>query len=443
VSKQQIAKSGASRKIVKPEAEVDTQRYQAFVNDLKSKIREARHRTALSVNRELVLLYWNIGREILGRQDREGWGAKIIDRLAKDLLGAFPEMKGLSARNLKYMRAFAEAWTDLDLVQQVASQLPWGHNMLILDSCGAPEERTWYARQTIEHGWSRNVLSHQIDSGLFSRQGKAATNFARTLPSSQSELAQQLIKDPYDFEFLPQSTKLLERDLHRGLVDNLCALILELGKGFAFVGSQYPLEVGNNDYYLDLLFYHLRLRAFIVLEIKVEEFKPEFAGKMSFYLSAVDDTLRHATDAPSIGIILCKGRDHVTVEYALRDTTKPMGVVEYRLARTLPTPFKNDLPTAEELSAGLSLMSLVQLRVQIERALHDFATRHGAGPTSQPGAGLTLQELKRQGLVPPNTDQVLDALRVLNEAIGGGRVAPEALEHAVTLGNEFLKDLEQ
>ena len=260
-----------------------------------------------------MLVYWGIGRDIVTRQESEGWGAKVIDRLAADLGRAFPEMTGLSARNLKYMRAFAEAWPDVEFVQQVVALLPWGHNLRLLDGVKAASERTWYARQAIENGWSRNVLVHQIESGLFERQGGALTNFSRTLPAEQSELAQQILKDPYNFDFLSLGPEILERDLERGLIEHLRALILELGKGFAFVGSQYHLEVAGQDYYLDLLFYHLRLRCFVVIELKIEDFKPEFAGKMNFYLSAVDDQLRHKDDKPTIGIILCKGRNEVVV----------------------------------------------------------------------------------------------------------------------------------
>ena len=263
--------------------------YGALLRELQERIRGARLRAALAVNQELVTLYWSIGADILARQRSEGWGAKVIDRLAEDLRRTFPEMTGLSARNLKYMRAFAEAYPDFGFVQQVVARLPWGHNVRLLEAVKDPAEREWYARQAIENGWSRNVLAHQIASGLYERQGRALTNFARTLPAERSELAQQIIKDPYSFDFLSLGPDMLERDLERGLIEHLRALILELGKGFAFVGSQYHLEIGGQDYYLDLLFYHLRLRCFVVIELKMEEFKPEFAGKMNFYLSAVDD----------------------------------------------------------------------------------------------------------------------------------------------------------
>jgi predicted nuclease of restriction endonuclease-like (RecB) superfamily len=306
--------------------------YTALLSELKERIRAARLRAAVAVNQELILLYWSIGSDILVRQATEGWGARVIDRLGEDLRRAFPEMTGLSGRNLKYMRAFAEAYPDQEIVQQVVARLPWGHNVRLVEAVKDPAERLWYARKAIEHGWSRNILVHQIESGLYHRQGKAITNFERTLPAPQSELARELVKDPYSFDFLALGPDMSERQLEHSLLDHLRSLILELGKGFAFVGSQYPLQVGGQDYYLDLLFYHLRLRCFVVLELKIEEFKPEFAGKMNFYLSAVDDQLRHETDGPSIGIILCKGKNAVVVEYALRDSAKPMGVAEYRLS---------------------------------------------------------------------------------------------------------------
>lgn len=417
------------------------QGYAELVTELKQRITEARLRAALSVNRELVLLYWGIGRDILSRQENEGWGTKVIDRLAVDLARAFPEMKGLSARNLKYMRAFAEAWPDLEFVQQVVALLPWGHNVRLLDAVKAAPERAWYARQAIEHGWSRNVLLHQIESSLFTRQGNALTNFTRTLPAAQSELAQQILKDPYSFDFLSLGPETLERDLERGLIEHLRALILELGKGFAFVGSQYHLEVAGQDYYLDLLFYHLRLRCFVVIELKIEDFKPEFAGKMNFYLSAVDDQLRHKDDQPTIGIILCKGRNEVVVEYSLRDTTKPMGVAQYKVSTSLPSRLQRDLPTIEELGREFPLMSVVKLRIEIERALRDYAAARGFGPTRAIGIGPMLQDLQRRGLAPPSTGVFVEALRVMNEASHGVDVDSDAAEHAVSIGTAFLAEL--
>ena len=327
--------------------------YDDFLHDLKERIRGAQVKAALAVNRELVTLYWSVGRDILAEQRQRGWGAKVIDRLAADLRLAFPEMKGFSPRNLKYMRALAEAYPDEQFVQQVVAQIPWGHNVRILDAVSEEAEREWYIRRTVEHGWSRSVLVHQIESGLYHRQGKALSNFERTLPVPQSELAGQLLKDPYTFDFLTLGADALERDLERGLLEHVRQFLLELGVGFAFVGSQYHLEVGGQDFYLDLLFYHLRLRCYVVIDLKIGEFQPEFAGKMNFYLSAVDEQLKHRDDQPSIGIILCKTKNRVIVEYALRDTNKPMGVSTYQLTESLPKQLKGNIPTVEELEAEL------------------------------------------------------------------------------------------
>ena len=430
------------RKGVQPTG-IDAQSYAAFVGDLKRKIAEARHRAGLSVNRELILLYWTIGRDILARQEREGWGAKVIERLAEDLGRAFPEMAGLSSRNLKYMRAFAEAWPEGEFVQQVVALLPWGHNVRLLDAVKAPEERAWYVRQAIEHGWSRNVLVHQIDSNLFARQGSALTNFSRTLPADQSELAQQILKDPYTFDFLSLGPEMLERDLERGLIEHLRSLILELGKGFAFVGSQYHIEVGGQDYYIDLLFYHLRLRCFVVIELKIEDFKPEFAGKMNFYLSAVDDNLRHKDDQPTIGIILCKGRNEVIVEYALRDANKPMGVAQYQLSPALPPQLQRDLPTVEEFAREFPLMSVVKLRIEIERALRDFMADNGFAPDRPISIGNMLRDLHQRGLSPSSTDRLLESLRVMNAASHGVDVDVESAQKAVEIGALFLVELKE
>jgi predicted nuclease of restriction endonuclease-like (RecB) superfamily len=245
--------------------------YRDLLAALKARIGDARLRASVSVNRELVLLYWEIGRDILARQAAEGWGTGVIERLARDLKRDFSDMTGLSPRNLKYMQAFAEAWPDREIVQQLVAQLPWGHNLRLLEAVKRPEERTWYARQAVEHGWSRAVLAHQIESRLFERTGKAPTNFSKTLPAPQSDLARELLKDPYDFEFLAVAGDISERELERGLLDDLRALLLELGMGFALVGSQSHLAVGDQDFYLNLPFYSLRRRCFVVIDLKVDE----------------------------------------------------------------------------------------------------------------------------------------------------------------------------
>ena len=327
--------------------------YPEFLADLKSRIQAAQLRASVAVNRELVLLYWQIGRDILERQQRESWGAKVIDRLATDLKREFPDMKGFSVRNLKYMRRFAEVWTEDEFVQQVAAQLPWFHNCVLLDKVVDGEKRIWYARAAIHHGWSRAVLVHQIESDLHRRQGKAITNFDRALPPPQSDLAQEVTKDPDNFDFLMLGEQAHERDLERGLLEHLRKFLLELGVGFAFVGSQYPLTVGGEEFRIDLLFYHLRLRCYVVIDLKTVPFQPEFAGKMNFYLSAVNSLLRHSDDQPSIGLILCKTKNQVIAEYALEDYSKPIGISEYRLAESLPDKLQGSLPTVEELESEL------------------------------------------------------------------------------------------
>ncbi len=325
--------------------------YAELLEALKARIRSAQVRAALSVNRELVLLYWQIGKDILERQRREGWGSKVIDRLARDLKREFPKMRGFSPRNLKYMRTFAEVYPNEEFVQEVLAQIPWYHNITLLEKVKDPHERLWYVQQTLQNGWSRNVLVLQIENGLYWRQGKAVTNFEATLPPAQSDLARSLIKDPYVFDFLSLGLEAQERDVQRELQNHLRDFLLELGKGFAFVGSQYRLEVGGEDFYIDLLFYQIRLRCYVVIDLKVGKFRPEYAGKMSFYLSAVDNLLRGPADRPSIGLILCRDKNRVVTEYTLRDLHKPMGVATYRVGQALPAELQQTLPTPEELEA--------------------------------------------------------------------------------------------
>ena len=330
-----------------------TQNYTALLASIKERIQSAQVRASLAVNNELVLLYWGIGNEITRRQKEEGWGTKVIDTLARDLKRSFPDMQGFSLRNLKYMKAFAEAWPEEAIVQAPLAQITWYHNITLIHKVKNAEERLWYAAQAIQNGWSRNVLVIQIEAGLFRRQGKALTNFQRTLPAPQSDLAQQLLKDPYNFDFLTLSVDAHERDLERGLLAHLRSFLLELGVGFSFVGSQYPLEVAGEDYRIDLLFYHLKLRCFVVIDLKGGAFKPEYTGKMNFYLAAVDDLLKHPSDQPSIGLILCKSKKELVVEYALRNTTTPMGIAEFQYLEKLPEELKGSLPTIDEIEAEL------------------------------------------------------------------------------------------
>jgi predicted nuclease of restriction endonuclease-like (RecB) superfamily len=327
--------------------------YPNLLKTLKQRIRAAQVRAALSINAELTQLYWEIGREILARQQEQGWGAKVIDQLAKDLTRTFPDMTGLSARNLKYMRSFAEAYPNAQIVQQVVAQIPWGHNVRLLETVKDTQERLWYAQQTIHYGWSRNVMVHHIESGLYHRQGTAIANFERTLPDPQSELAQQILKEPYSFEFLDLHKEAVERDLERLLVNHIRDFLMELGVGFAFLGSQYPLLVGDREYRIDLLFYHVQLHCYVVIDLKMVEFEPEFSGKMGFYIAAVDNLLRRQGDAPTIGIILCKSKDKTVVEYALQHSQKPIGVATYRLKDALPTPIQESLPSIATLQQEL------------------------------------------------------------------------------------------
>jgi predicted nuclease of restriction endonuclease-like (RecB) superfamily len=333
--------------------------YEALLRDLKDRIRMAQVRAALAVNRELVLLYWQIGREILIRQQQQGWGSKVIDKLAKDLQREFPDMKGFSPRNLKYMRAFAETYPTEIIVQEVLAQITWYHNVALMEKLKAQDQRLWYAQQTVAHGWSRNILVYQIESQLYQRQGGAITNFDRALPKPQSDLAQQLIKDPYHFDFLNLGATAQERDLEAALVNHIREFLLELGVGFAFVGSQYHLAVGGEDFYIDLLFYHLRLRCYVVIDLKMTEFKPEYSGKMNFYVSAVDDLLRHPDDQPTIGIVLCKSKNKAVAEYALRDVHKPIGVATHQWGDTVPEVLRVNLPTVEQLEMQLTTVNIV------------------------------------------------------------------------------------
>lgn len=304
--------------------------YTDFLADIKSRIQTAQVQAALAVSRELLELYWSIGREIAARQAAHGWGDSILLTLAKDLQAELPGVSGFSRTNIYRMRAFYLAYCGQgENVPQAVGQIPWGHNISLVEKLKSSVERDWYAHAAVEHGWSRSILEMQIEGRLYERQGQAQTNFSRTLPPPQSDLAQQVLKDPYNFDFLMLSDKAHEREIERGLLEQIRKFLLELGAGFAFVGSQYQLEVDGQDYYLDLLFYHLKLRCYVVIDLKAAAFQPEFVGKMNFYLAAVDDTLRHETDAPSIGLLLCRKKQALTVEYALRNVSTPIGVAEF------------------------------------------------------------------------------------------------------------------
>lgn len=327
--------------------------YAEWLADLKARIHGAQQRAALAVNRELVLLYWQIGRDILGRQAAQGWGAKVIERLAQDLRAAFPDMKGFSRANLLYMRAFAEAWPDGANVQQAVGHLPWGHNLVLLSKLKDSAQRLAYAQRALHHGWSRNVLTHHIESRLLDREGRAQTNFALNLPAPESDLAQAALKDPYLFDFLGVAAEADERSIEDALVRHVSRFLLELGAGFAFVGRQVHLEVGGDDFYIDLLFYHLKLHCYVVVELKAGAFKPEHAGQLGFYLSAVDAQVKAPQDGPTIGLLLCKTKNRVVAEYALRDNHKPIGVAEYQLIESLPAELQTSLPSIEQIEREL------------------------------------------------------------------------------------------
>lgn len=330
--------------------------YAETLSAIKRRIQQERLRVVLAANSAMILLYWDIGRMILDRQQREGWGARVIDRLAEDLREGYPDMKGFSARNLLFMRSFAEACPDAEKVKQLVSQLPWGHVIRLLQRVKETEVREWYIRESIEHGWSRSILELQIDGRAHERHGKALTNFKATLPPADSDMAAQVFKDPYLFDFLGTADPRREREVEQALVDHIQRFLLELGSGFAFIGRQVHLEFASRDCYLDLLFYHLKLRCYVVIELKAVPFDPAFIGQINVYLSAVDDLLRHPDDKPTIGLLLCRSKDRIVVEYALRDLKKPIGVAgwETTIVEKLPDNLKGSLPTVEELEAELS-----------------------------------------------------------------------------------------
>lgn len=327
---------------------MNTPEYISIVENIKHEITAAQYRAAVHVNADLLLLYHSIGCII---NDHKSWGNKFIDNLATDIKMSFPESKGYSVRNLKYMAKFAEAYPDREFVQQVVAQIPWGHNIILMDKVSNPDERVWYIQKAIENSWSRNVLVHQIESGLYKRQVSAekVSNFEHRLPSPQNELAVQTMKDPYVFDFIPFREDMLERDIEQALVRDITKLLLELGTGFAFVGNQYHLNVGGDDFYIDLLFYNLNLRCYVVIELKTGDFKPEYAGQLNFYLSAVDGILKKEHDNPSIGLLLCKSKNNLVAEYSLKDISKPIGVSEYKVTSNLPDDLEDQLPSIEDI----------------------------------------------------------------------------------------------
>ena len=326
------------------------QSYSNLIESLKKEIHTARIKAHLAVNKELIQLYWKIGRRILEEQASQGWGAKVIETISTDLRKEFPEIKGLSYQNISYMRQFSSEYSHDEILQQLVGEIPWGHNIAIFSKVKNHDQRLWYIQQTIEHGWSRNVLVHQIESGLYERQGKAVTNFKAALPSPQSDLAHQLVKSSYNLEFLDIEGEIAERRLEEGLVRQIRDFLLELGSGFAFVGNQYHLELEGDDYYIDLLFYHLKLKCYVVIELKTGKFKPEYAGKLNFYLNLIDRKVKDASDNPTIGLILCKHQKGITVEHTFEGMIKPMGVSEYKVVKDLEEKLAQ-LPAEKEDAA--------------------------------------------------------------------------------------------
>lgn len=322
----------------------ELQGYREFLKDLKQRIKSAQIKAVTAVNQELLLLYWQIGRAITERQSKLGWGAGVINRLSEDLKAAFPGQEGFSPRNLRNMKKFADVWPDETIWQTPSAKLPWSHNLVLIEKLPDMDQRLWYAQKAIEHGWSVVVLEHKIASSLIARQGKAPTNFDKTLVQPQSDLAHQLLKDPYSFDFLMLTDDAKERELELALVANLRDFLLELGAGFAFVGRQHHLEVAGDDFYTDLLFYHVKLHCYVVIDLKTTAFRPEYAGKMQFYVAVIDDKLRNKDkDEPTIGLILCRSKKNEIVEYALSKTTAPIGVSAY----ILPDSIKEILAVEE------------------------------------------------------------------------------------------------
>ncbi|MCI6434075.1 MAG: PDDEXK nuclease domain-containing protein [Clostridiales bacterium] len=332
---------------------INSGEYFETIEQIKQEIRAAQYKAALQVNRELILLYHSIGTVI---NEHKTWGNKFVDSLAKDIKLSFPNATGFSVRNLKYMAKFARAYPDLEFVQMVSAQIPWSHNIAILEKVKEPKQRAWYIQKTIENGWSHNVLIHQIESGLYQRQVTTdkISNFEQRLSAPQSELAVQTMKDPYIFDFIPFREDMVERDIERALVQDVTKLLLELGTGFAFLGNQYHLNVGGDDFYIDLLFYNLNLRCYVVIELKTGEFRPEYAGQLNFYLSAVDGLMKQPQDNPTIGLLLCKSKNNLVAEYSLKDMSKPIGVSEYRITSHLPAELEKQLPSVEDIQKRIN-----------------------------------------------------------------------------------------
>lgn len=327
---------------------INSNEYFEIIDGIKNEIKQAQYKATINLNKELITLYYNIGKVI---NANKAWGNKFIENLARDIKLEFPKAKGYSVRNLKYMAKFAATYSDIEFVQTVSAQISWSHNIAIMEKVKGEDSRIWYIRKTIENGWSHSVLIHQIEGSLYERQAIAEkiSNFDTHLPSPQSELAAQTMKDPYIFDFIPFKENMIERDIEQAMVKDITKLLLELGTGFAFLGNQYHLNVGGDDFYIDLLFYNLNLRCYVVIELKTGEFKPEYAGQINFYLSAVDGILKKEQDNPSVGLLLCKSKNNLVAEYSLKDMSKPIGVSEYKITSALPSELEKQLPSVEDI----------------------------------------------------------------------------------------------
>ena len=327
--------------------------YISFLDELKGFIKKEKLVTILNANQRMILMYWHIGKAILTKQDAEGWGAKTIDRLSVDLKNAFPEETGFSPRNLKYMRKFAESWSDIEIVQRCVAQIPWRSNITLLDKIKEPELRLWYAQKTIENGFGKDMLAFQIESRLHLRQGNAVTNFTQTLPPINSDLANQALKDPYIFNFLGNDSHIKERELEQKLIDHIQKFLLELGQGFAFVGRQVHLELGDSDFYLDLLFYHIKLKCYVVIELKTGKLEPGHISQLNMYMNVVNDALCGKDDNKTIGLLLVKEKDKVVAEYSLAGINNPIGISNWEndIKKSFPENLKSSLPTIEQIES--------------------------------------------------------------------------------------------
>jgi predicted nuclease of restriction endonuclease-like (RecB) superfamily len=352
------------------QALIQNKTYYSWLKELKHKVRLVQIKAAVKVNSELLQFYWELGQDIADKQRNAKWGDGFLKQLSIDLSSEFPDMKGFSLSNLKYIKQWylfysqeigksQQAVGQKPIAKQAVSQLvqiPWGHNIAIISKCKNLDEALFYIQKTIQNNWSRSVLTHHIESDLFKREGKAITNFKATLPEPQSDLARETLKDPYNFDFLTLTEKYNEKELENALINHVTKFLLELGAGFSYIGQQYKLEVSGDEFFIDLLFYHVKLHCYVVVELKAVKFKPEFAGKLNFYVSAVDGILKSKQDNTSIGILICKSKNDTVVEYALKDVHKPIGVSEYIITKNLPDEFKSSLPSIEEIEAELTGM---------------------------------------------------------------------------------------